>query len=54
VELAVHKVKEKKEPRVKTSNLKAAIGRQTAAEDIGRSITIEEDDEELETPPPAV
>ena len=35
VELAVHKVKEKKEPRVKTSNLKAAIGRQTAAEDVG-------------------
>jgi uncharacterized protein len=53
VELAVHKVKEKKEPRVKTSNLKAAIGRQTAAEDIGRSITIEEDDEP-ETPPPTV
>jgi predicted nucleic acid-binding Zn-ribbon protein len=53
VELAVHKVKEKKEPRVKTSNLKAAIGRQTAAEDIGRSITIEED-EEPETPPPTV
>jgi len=52
VELAVHKVKEKKEPRVKTSNLKAAIGRQTAAEDIGRSITIEEDEEEPETPPP--
>jgi predicted nucleic acid-binding Zn-ribbon protein len=53
VELAVHKVKEKKEPRVKTSNLKAAIGRQTAAEDIGRSITIEED-EEPENPPPTV
>jgi predicted nucleic acid-binding Zn-ribbon protein len=50
VELAVHKVKEKKEPRVKTSNLKAAIGRQTSAEDIGRSITIEEEDEP-ETPP---
>jgi hypothetical protein len=54
VELAVHKVKEKKEPRTKTSNLKAAIGRQTAAEDVGRSITIEEDDEEPEAPPPAV
>jgi uncharacterized protein len=52
VELAVHKVKEKKEPRVKTSNLKAAIGRQTAAEDVGRSITIEEEDEpEAQTPP---
>jgi predicted nucleic acid-binding Zn-ribbon protein len=45
VELAVHKVKEKKEPRVKTSNLKAAIGRQTAAEDVMKSITVEEDDE---------
>jgi predicted nucleic acid-binding Zn-ribbon protein len=49
IELAVHKVKEKKEPRGKTSDLKASIGRQTAAEDIGRSITIEED--EPETPP---
>ena len=55
VELAVNKVKEKKEPRVKTSNLKAAIGRQTAAEDIGKSITIEEDDEpETQIPPPTV
>ena len=55
VELAVHKVKEKKEPRVKTSNLKAAIGRQTAAEDVGRSITIEEEDEpESQSPPPTV
>ncbi|MGA2439340.1 MAG: C4-type zinc ribbon domain-containing protein [Tepidisphaeraceae bacterium] len=49
VETAVHKVKEKKEPRTKTSNLKAAIGRQTAAEDVVKSITIEEDDPE---PPP--
>jgi uncharacterized protein len=45
VELAVHKVKEKKEPRVKTSNLKAAVGRQTAAEDVARSIAVEEDEE---------
>ena len=50
VETAVHKVKEKKEPRIKTSNLKAAIGRQTAAEDVVKSITIEED--EPESPPP--
>jgi uncharacterized protein len=44
IELAVHKVKEKKEPRIKTSNLKAAINRQTAAEDVVKSITMEEDD----------
>jgi hypothetical protein len=44
IELAVHKVKEKKEPRVKTANLKAAIGRQTAAEDIMKSIAVEEDE----------
>ncbi|MGD0390657.1 MAG: C4-type zinc ribbon domain-containing protein [Tepidisphaeraceae bacterium] len=50
VETAVHKVKERKEPRTKTSNLKAAIGRQTAAEDVVKSITIEED--EPESPPP--
>jgi hypothetical protein len=50
VETAVHKVREKKEPRIKTSNLKAAIGRQTAAEDVVKSITIEED--EPETHPP--
>jgi uncharacterized protein len=49
IELAVHKVKEKKEPRVKTSNLKAAIGRQTAAEDIMKSITVEEDEPETPT-----
>jgi uncharacterized protein len=51
VELAVHKVKEKKEPRAKTSNLKAAVGRQTAAEDVARSITVEEDDPEPQPPP---
>jgi predicted nucleic acid-binding Zn-ribbon protein len=51
VELAVHKVKEKKEPRTKTSNLKAAIGRQTAAEDIMKSITVEEDEPEGTEPP---
>lgn len=44
VELAVNKVKEKKEPRIKTSNLKAAVNRQTAAEDVVKSITLEEDD----------
>jgi predicted nucleic acid-binding Zn-ribbon protein len=49
IELAVHKVKEKKEPRVKTSNLKAAIGRQTAAEDVMKSITVEEDEPETPT-----
>jgi uncharacterized protein len=53
IELAVHKVKEKKEPRVKTSNLKAAIGRQTSAEDVARSITIEEDEPESQEPPTA-
>jgi hypothetical protein len=51
VETAVHKVKEKKEPRIKTSNLKAAIGRQTAAEDVVKSITIEEDEPESQPPP---
>jgi hypothetical protein len=50
VELAVHKVKEKKEPRAKTSQLKAAIGRQTSAEDIARSITIEEDEPQSDPP----
>jgi predicted nucleic acid-binding Zn-ribbon protein len=53
-EMAVNKVKERKEPRVKTSNLKAAIGRQTAAEDVMKSITIEEDEPETTTPPPSV
>jgi predicted nucleic acid-binding Zn-ribbon protein len=48
IELAVNKVKEKKEPRTKTGELKAAIGRQTAAADIARSITIEEDELEEE------
>ncbi|HEX4054884.1 MAG TPA: C4-type zinc ribbon domain-containing protein [Tepidisphaeraceae bacterium] len=43
VELAVNKVKEKKEPRMKTSNLKASVGRQTAAEDVVKSITVEDD-----------
>lgn len=43
VELAVNKVKEKKEPRMKTSNLKASVGRQTAAEDVAKSITVEDD-----------
>jgi predicted nucleic acid-binding Zn-ribbon protein len=49
--VAVHKVKEKKEPRVKTSNLKAAIGRQTAAEDVMKSITVEEDEPEAPSTP---
>jgi len=48
----VHKVKEKKEPRTKTSDLKAAIGRQTAAEDVVKSITIEEDEPETQPPTP--
>ena len=52
VETAVHKVKEKKEPRTKTSDLKAAIGRQTAAEDVVKSITIEEDEPETQPPTP--
>jgi hypothetical protein len=52
LEMAVNKVKERKEPRVKTSNLKAAIGRQTAAEDVMKSITVEEDEPEETTPPP--
>ncbi len=43
IELAVNKVKEKKEPRIKTSNLKASIGRQTAAEDVAKSITVEDE-----------
>jgi hypothetical protein len=50
VETAVHKVKEKKEPRTKTRDLKAAIGRQTAAEDVVKSITIEEDEPETQPP----
>jgi hypothetical protein len=45
IELAVNKVKERKEPRVKTKDLKAAINRQTAAENVLNSITIEEDEE---------
>jgi predicted nucleic acid-binding Zn-ribbon protein len=48
IELAVNKVKEKKEPRIKTSNLKAAIGRQTAAEDVVKSITLDDDSAEDE------
>ncbi|MGD0541790.1 MAG: C4-type zinc ribbon domain-containing protein [Tepidisphaeraceae bacterium] len=48
IELAVNKVKEKKEPRIKTSNLKAAVNRQTAAEDVMKSITLEEDDSPTE------
>jgi predicted nucleic acid-binding Zn-ribbon protein len=51
IEMAVNKVKEKREPRVKTSNLKAAIGRQTAAEDILKSITVEEEEPEGTSPP---
>jgi len=51
IEMAVNKVKEKREPRVKTSNLKAAIGRQTAAEDILKSITVEEEEPEETSPP---
>lgn len=42
VELAVHKVRERKEPRPK-SNLKAAIGRQTSAQDVVKSVTVEDD-----------
>jgi len=43
-ELAVHKVKEKKEPKAKTANMKpAAIGRQTAAEDVMKSVTVEDE-----------
>jgi uncharacterized protein len=52
IELAVHKVKEKKEPRTKTSNLKATVGRQTAAEDVMRSIAVEEDEEAPKNEPP--
>jgi predicted nucleic acid-binding Zn-ribbon protein len=43
VELAVNKVKERKEPRTKTSDLKASIGRQTSADAVMKSVTIEED-----------
>lgn len=43
LEMAVNKVKEKKEPRTKTSDLKAAIGRQTAAADVAKSVTLEDD-----------
>jgi len=50
-EMAVNKVKERKEPRTKTSNLKANIGRQTAAEDVLKSITIEDDEPQTTTPP---
>lgn len=42
IEMAVNKVKEKKEPKAK-SNLKAGINRQTAAADIVKSIAVEED-----------
>jgi len=48
VELAVNKVKEKKEPRPKSTDMKAAIGRQTAAEDVARSVTV--DDESPDEP----
>jgi len=43
VELAVNKTKERKEPKSKGGGGRAAIGRQTAAEDIVKSITIEDD-----------
>jgi hypothetical protein len=46
IEAAVNKVKERKEPRTKTSDLKAAIGRQTAAADVAKSVTIEEEGNE--------
>jgi hypothetical protein len=42
VELAVNKTKERKEPKGKSGG-RAAIGRQTAAEDIVKSISIEDD-----------
>jgi hypothetical protein len=51
VEMAVNKPKEKKEPRAKAGRLKAAIGRQTAAEDVAKSVTVQED--EPETNPPS-
>jgi predicted nucleic acid-binding Zn-ribbon protein len=44
VELAVNKSKERKEPKSKGGG-RAAIGRQTAAEDVVKSISIEEDEE---------
>ena len=43
LELAVNKVKERKEPRPKQSDLKASIGRQTSADAVMKSVTIEED-----------
>jgi DNA-directed RNA polymerase subunit RPC12/RpoP len=42
VELAVNKTKERKEPKGKSGG-RAAIGRQTAADDIVKSISIEDD-----------
>jgi hypothetical protein len=53
IEMAVNKVKEKKEPRPK-SNLRAGINRQTAAADIVKSIAVEEDPEadEADSAPP--
>jgi uncharacterized protein len=49
VELAVNKVKEKKEPRTKTADLKAAVGRQTAAEDVVKSVTVDDDSPEAQS-----
>jgi hypothetical protein len=43
VELAVNKSKERKEPKSKGGG-RAAIGRQTAAEDVVKSISVEEDE----------
>jgi uncharacterized protein len=51
IEAAVNKVKERKEPRTKTSDLKAAIGRQTAAADVAKSVTIDEDSPPEENEP---
>jgi uncharacterized protein len=51
IETAVHKVKERKEPRGK-SGVGASIGRQTAAEDVVKSISVEEPPEtETESDP---
>jgi hypothetical protein len=49
VELAVNKVKEKKEPRSKAGG--AGSNRQTAAQDVLKSIAVEEEEPSPQTPP---
>jgi uncharacterized protein len=49
IEMAVNKVKEKKPPRTKTSDLKAAANRQSNAADVLNSISVEPDEPKAES-----